>query len=246
MSGLTYVITGANRGIGKGLVSAILLRPQTTVIATVRDVSSATTPLSTLPVGKGSKLIIVKIDSTVDTDPAAAVAELSSKHNITKIDVLVSNAGLLGIIAPVLETPANEVRKHIETNTIGPLVLLQAFMPLLSLSSSPKFLVISSTLGSIGELHNLPVPFFAYGTSKAASNYFLRKVALENPNLISMAFNPGWVQTDMGTGAAKGVGMVDAPMTLEDSVKGLLKLFDEASLEKTGTFTNVSGEPLPW
>lgn len=61
-----------------------------------------------------------------------------------------------------------------------------------------------------------------------------------------MAFNPGWVQTDMGTGAAKQVGMADAPMTLEDSIKGLVKLFDEASLGKTGTFTAVSGEVIPW
>jgi norsolorinic acid ketoreductase len=246
MSGLTYLITGANRGIGKGLLSAFISRPNTTVIAAVRDVPSATISLSSVPLGSDSKLILIKIDSNVDSDPAATVSELATKYSINKIDVLISNAGLLDIIAPVIDTPADQVRKHIETNTIGPLVLLQAFMPLLAASSSPKFLVISSTLGSVGEMGNLPVPFFAYGVSKAAVNYFVRKVAFENPKLISMAFNPGWVQTDMGTGAAKGVGMLDAPMTLDESVKGLVKLFDEASLNKTGTFTAVSGEPILW
>jgi norsolorinic acid ketoreductase len=35
-------------------------------------------------------------------------------------------------------------------------------------------------------------------------------------------------------------------MTLEDNVKGLITLFDAASLEKTGTFTGVEGDTLPW
>ncbi len=95
-------------------------------------------------------------------------------------------------------------------------------------------------------MERLPVPFFAYGLSKAAANYFVRKVAFENPKIVSQAFNPGWVQTDMGSGAAKTVGLEDAPMKLEDSIKGLVKLFDEASPEKTGTFTAVSGEAIPW
>jgi len=246
MSGLTYVITGANRGIGKGLLSTLILRPNTTVVATVRDVESATKTLSAVPVGKDSKLIIVKIDSTVDSDPAAAVEELKTKHNINHVDVLISNAGLLDVIAPVLETSADQVRKHFEVNSIGPLVLLQAFIKLLEASASPKFLVITSAIGSMGDMENFPVPFFAYGISKAAANYFVRKVAFENPKIVSAAFNPGWVQTDMGSGAAKGVGLADAPMTLEDSIKGLVKLFDEATLEKTGTFTAVSGEPIPW
>ncbi|KAE8442533.1 hypothetical protein EG329_003248 [Mollisiaceae sp. DMI_Dod_QoI] len=246
MSGLTYLITGANRGIGKGLLSAYVLRPNTTVIAAVRNIKSATEAFSSVPLGPGSKIITVKIDSTIDTDAAAAVEELKTKYGITNIDVLLPVAGLLDVIAPVLETPAEQMRKHFEVNSIAPLILLQAFKPLLDASSSPKFLVLTSSLGSIGDMQNMPVPFFAYGASKAAANYFVRKVAFENPKLVSMAFNPGWVQTDMGSSAAKQVGLDDAPMTLEDSINGLLKLFDEASLEKTGTFTAVSGEPIPW
>jgi len=246
MSGLTYLITGANRGIGKGLLEAFVARPNTTVIAAVRNTASSTEALKAVPVGTGSKIIIVKIDSTVDSDPAAAVEELKTKHNITHIDILLSNAGLMDIVAPVLDTPPDQVRKHLEVNTIAPLILLQAFKALLDASSAPKFLVITSSIGSIGDMENIPVPFFAYGLSKAAANYFVRKVAFENPTLVSAAFNPGWVQTDMGNGAAEKVGMKGAPMSLEDSVKGLVKLFDEASLEKTGTFTAVSGEPIPW
>jgi norsolorinic acid ketoreductase len=246
MSSQVYVITGANRGIGKGLLSTYIARPNTTVIAAVRDVAKSTKDLSSVVVGKDSKLIIVKIDSTIDIDPAAAVKELETKHSITKVDVLISNAGLMGLIAPTLQTPAQVVRDQFEVNTIGPLNLIQAFFPLLERSNAPKFLVLTSSIGSIGEMESLPVPFFGYGLSKAAANYLVRKLHFENPKLTSMAFNPGWVQTEMGNGAATGVGMEQAPVTIEDSVKALVGLFDDASREKSGTFTASSGEPIAW
>ena len=90
------------------------------------------------------------------------------------------------------------------------------------------------------------MPFFGYGLSKAAANYLVRKLHFENPKLTSMAFSPGWVQTDMGNGAAEGVGMKEAPMSLEDSVRNLIGLFDGANREKSGTFTASSGESVPW
>lgn len=246
MSGQIIVITGANRGIGKGLLSAYIARPNTTVIAAVRDVAKSTKDLSSVSVGKCSKLIFVKIDSTVDSDPAAAVKELETKHSITKVDILISNAGFMGLIAPTLQTPAQVVREQFEVNTIGPLNLIQAFFPLLEKSDAPKFLVLTSSIGSIGDMESLPVPFFGYGLSKAAANYLVRKLHFENPKLTSMAFNPGWVQTDMGNGAATGVGMEQAPMTIEESVKNLVGLFDGASREKSGTFTASSGDAIPW
>ena len=75
MSGLTYVITGANRGIGKGLLETLVLRPQTTVIAAVRDVESSKKTLSSVPVGSGSKIIVVKVDSTSATDASGVYAD---------------------------------------------------------------------------------------------------------------------------------------------------------------------------
>ena len=245
MSGLTYLITGANRGIGKALLEVYLSRPNHAVIAAVRDVASSTKTLSALPVGVGSKLIVVKVDSKVDTDPSAAVAELKSK-GITKVDVLISNAGYMGPVTPLLETSTDVIRESFEVNTIGPFNLIKAFKPLLEASSAPKFLVLTSTIGSFGELPNYQVPFFSYGVSKAAANYLVAKLKYEVPSITAQAFNPGWLQTDMGTGAAKGVGMADAPMSIEDGVKGLVTVFDAASIEKTGTFTAFDGTNIPW
>jgi norsolorinic acid ketoreductase len=246
MPGLTYLITGANRGIGRGLLETFVLRPQTTVIAGVRDVTASCKSLNTVPVGDGSKIIIVKIDSLSATDPKNAAAELKSQHGITKLDVLISNAGHFGKIGPVLSSSAQDLRDHFEVNTIAPLNLIQAFFPLLEASSAPKFFAITSITGTIGDMENVPFPFFAYGISKAAANYLVRKLHFENPNLTSMAFHPGWVQTDMGNGSARIVGMTEAPMSVEDSIKGLVARFDAASRETSGTFTNSTGEDILW
>jgi len=246
MSGLTYLITGANRGIGKALLEVFASRPNTTVIAAVRDVKKSTKDLASVPVDSSSRIIIVKIDSTSETDPEAAVAELASKYNITSLDILIANAGHMGEIVTTLKTKASELRRMLEVNTIGPLTLIQAFAPLLRKSAKPQFLVLTSTIGTLGNMDKIPVPFFGYGLSKAAANYLVRKLHFENPWLISMAFNPGWVQTDMGDGAAAGVGMESAPLTLAESIPKLVKNMDAASRKISGTFTEVDGSPVPW
>lgn len=90
----TYLITGANRGIGQGLTSLILSGPFTTAIATVRDVERLSPELSALPVGTGSKLIVIQLDSQKELDAANAVSELQSKHGIDALDVVIANAGM--------------------------------------------------------------------------------------------------------------------------------------------------------
>ena len=63
-----------------------------------------------------------------------------------------------------------------QVNTNGPLVLFQAAYPLLRLSTKPKFIVVSSGMGSITIGANLPVNTYAYGASKAAVNWVTRKL----------------------------------------------------------------------
>lgn len=240
------MITGANRGICKGLLEAFIARPQTTVSAAVRAVAKSTIALKSVAVGTDSKLVIVKVDSASETDPVAAVSELESKHHISKIDVIIANAGIQHDNAPTLKTPVKDVRTHFEINTIGPLNLIQAFYPLLEKSEESRFLVVSSSLGSMGSMESHPVPFVGYGLSKAATNNITRKLHFENPKLTSVAFCPGWVQTDMGNDSAQKVGMTQAPRSLEDSIVALMRLIDAANRDNSGTFTSITGESVPW
>jgi NAD(P)-dependent dehydrogenase (short-subunit alcohol dehydrogenase family) len=92
----------------------------------------------------------------------------------------------LGLVVPLAS-----MREHFEVNTLGPLALFQAVYPLLKASTaSPKFIPVSSGIGSIAYGSQLPVQKLAYGTSKAALNYLTRKLRMENEGLgMFLSFN---------------------------------------------------------
>jgi norsolorinic acid ketoreductase len=218
-----YFITGANRGIGNGLVQNFVSRPNTVVVATTRDPSSVSSKaLSALPTGKGSKVIVVKLDASHETDAQTAVNELKSTYGITHLDTVIANAGIANYWGPTDTTPVGAFQDHFNINTIGTLTLFQATRPLLEKSSSPKFVYISTVVGSIGDLEKWPLQGVSYGASKAAANYIIRKLHIEHPNLTIFPIHPGWVQTDMGNDGAVANGLDEAPVTLKDSIDGLV------------------------
>jgi len=191
----SYLITGANRGIGRGLVEALAKRPNTTVVAAVRNPETAK-DLEALSTGS-SKVIVVKISSTSETDAKEAVELLKTKHGLTKLDVVVANAGIASSFGKLVDLPLSIVREHWEVNALGPLILFQAIFPLLEKSSDPKFIAVSTAVASIGGMENLPVPFAGYGQSKAALNYITRKLHFEHENMTIFPISPGWVATEM-------------------------------------------------
>ena len=213
----TYLITGANRGIGLGLLEAYLLRPNHTIIATVRDPTTSSAALTSLPTAAGTTLIILKIDSQSPTDPLNAISTLQTTHNITTIDVVIANAGLGATWVPVLQTTPELIRELHEVNTIGPLLLFQATWPLLQKSKNPKFIFMSTGLASFVLAEHLKAPSAAYGASKAAGAYLARKIHFEHENLTTVILYPGWVKTDLGYSLAKAIGVPEPTTTLEVS-----------------------------
>jgi len=244
-----YLITGANRGIGRGLTEAFASRPNTTVIAAVRDpAAKSSKELETLgkELKNGSKIIIVKISATSETEAREAVKSLQDEHAIDHLDVVIANAGISDVYQNASVVDLNKVREHWEVNTLGPLILFQAVLPLLSKSALPKFVVISTIAAAIG-LPQFPMPLSGYGSSKAAINFITRQIHHEHPNLIAFPIHPGWVQTEMGNAGAKAAGIPEAPVTLKDSIDGLTKQIDASTRENAGgQFLSFDGEKLPW
>ncbi|KAI9696304.1 MAG: Vacuolar protein sorting-associated protein 62 [Bogoriella megaspora] len=241
------LITGANRGIGNALVGAFLSREKTVVVACVRDTTTSSSQhLSSLVTAKGSKLIIAKIDSGSDTDARQATIALEQEHGITKLDMVIANAGMGDVAESVLSTQPAAVRRHIDVNAVGVLSLFQATESLLRKAAAPKFFAMSSNLASLGIMEYIPGPWLAYGMSKAALNFLIRKIHFENEWLTAVVLSPGWVQTDMGDFAAKALGVEAAPVTLKDSVRGVLGVIDGSSRERfSGSFVSHEGEVVP-
>ena len=173
-------------------MTTYISRPNSIVIACVRDTNKASSKaLSDLPRGHSSTLIVVKIDSSSILDASAAIKLVKSEHSITCIDVVVANAGITDTYQPPATISIEEMKTLLNVNTIGPLVLFQAVLPLLQKSKNPRFVTISSPLGSVGDMESRPNPMGGYGTSKAALNYITRKIHFTHDNLISFAADPG-------------------------------------------------------
>ncbi|KAH7136793.1 short-chain dehydrogenase [Dactylonectria estremocensis] len=252
-SAQTILITGANRGIGHGIASALLQKPSTTVIAAVRDPSKeSSVALANLPKGTDSRLIIVKLDVTIESDPVAAVETLKNEHNLQSLDVVIANAGISHSGTSVLQSSSSAIADHFAINTTGPIILLQATAPLLKASKNPTFIAISSMMGSIGGMEllaGIPAIMSPYGGSKGALNWFLRRVHFEEPWLTTIAVHPGLVLTDMAKVmfGKLGVDPKDfGAISVEESVKGLVERVATANREVSGTFQNYDGNPLPW
>jgi len=244
----TVLITGANRGIGRGLVAAYLARPDHVVVAAVRDPSNSTSKtLPALPAGDGSSLIIVPLDGSSDTSALDAVELLKTKHGIKSIDLVIANAGIANFYGTALQTPLAGTREHLNINVVAPLALFQAVHPLLSAASTPKFITVTSTVGSIGEMDRIPMISTAYGASKAALNYITRKIHFEYPDIITFPINPGWLKTEMGNAGAEAHGMTEAPVEVEDGVKGIVSQIDKATRENSsGKFITFDGAEPSW
>lgn len=179
-------------GLGKGLVQHYLNQRDYTVITGVRDPSHANSKaLFDLPKSDGSSIIVVKIDSASETDASSAVNDLQSTHGITALDVVIANAGISKVFPPVSETKIPDVLEHFKVNVIGVIYLFQAVLPLLNKAKAPKFITLSTSAASIGNMQNRNFPNTPYGTSKAAVNYITRKIHFENPNLTAFPLDPG-------------------------------------------------------
>lgn len=174
------------------MLEALIKRENTIVIAAVRNLTDAhSKSLQSLVAGSGSKVITVVIDSNQEHSAKQAMDTLQTKHDIKKLDVVIANAGISKYYGLAEVTPISEVREHFEVNTIGTLILFQATWPLLKLSSNPTFMALTTGLASIGEMGDLPIPAAAYGISKVALNYLVRKIHFENPELTAFVLSPG-------------------------------------------------------
>jgi norsolorinic acid ketoreductase len=79
----------------------------------------------------------------------------------------------------------------VEVNVYGPLALYQATCELLMAAEEPKFVFLSTRMGSIGRMEKAPFPVGAYGATKAMMNHLVRKMHFETERLIAFSIYPG-------------------------------------------------------
>ncbi|KZO92380.1 NAD(P)-binding protein [Calocera viscosa TUFC12733] len=248
MSPTVYIVSGANRGIGLELVTQLAARENVVVFAGARNPSTATA-LRALESKSPSKVHVVKLTSADEADNKAAVAKI--KQVAGRLDVVIANAGSGIAVVPAEHVPLDVMREAFEVNVLGPLVLFQATYQLLKASNdSPKFIVISSTAGSLEAGTKFPGPVLPYGTSKAAVNYVAAKLHYEYPGLVVFPLHPGAVDTDLSVQGKKLLpAIADLPLiTTEASSRGILRVVDAAKRDEEAgpKFLSYDGSVIPW
>ncbi|WWC66329.1 uncharacterized protein I206_100230 [Kwoniella pini CBS 10737] len=234
------LITGTNRGIGLGLAKAYAKQPNTNVILGLRDPNSGSMP--EIETAQGSKAIKVKIDSG-DIPSAKKAMEDLKTQGIDKIDIVIANAAIGDCFGGLHEVDLNSFEEHWRINVLAPLALFQACVPLMPEGS--KFIWMSSGASIIDRI---PDKLDAgYGITKSSMNYLARYAHFEQPNIITFSLSPGWVQTEMGDRGAKWAGMEKAPLTVEESVSGIIKVINEATKDKySGLHIRYDGSQSKW
>ncbi len=219
----TYLITGANRGIGYEYCRQLQAKGDR-VIAVCRTAS------------EDLKQLGVQVEEGIDITSDASVAALRTRLGEGAIDVLINNAGILKRVT-LEDLDFESIREQFEVNALGTLRVTHALLPLLKTGS--KVVIMTSRMGSIED--NTSGSSYGYRMSKVAVSMAGKSLSLDlKPRGIAVAIlHPGLVQTRMTNFTAGGI-------TPEESVKNLLARIDELTLENTGTFWHANGEVLPW
>ncbi|KAL2121172.1 hypothetical protein VTJ04DRAFT_5199 [Mycothermus thermophilus] len=257
-----YLITGANRGIGLAITAHLLTRPHTTVIATARSLDPNPFAVLNEKTHPTSRLIPFQLDVTSSSSLDTLVSRLRDEHTIASVDVVIANAGTKTGFGGVLSGDlAERARRDWEVNVAGGVMgVLRGVWPLLKPSDGngeeeggkgkrvKKFVLMSSSVGSIGGLETEFLPAVTgYGMSKAAANYFVKMAGKELQGRLAVAaVHPGWVKTDMGQDLADELGAPEPPVSVEESIEGVVKQIDDLTYENSGRFVTWNGVELPW
>jgi NAD(P)-dependent dehydrogenase (short-subunit alcohol dehydrogenase family) len=226
------LVTGANRGIGHEVVRQLGARGFQVFVA-ARDSHKGHQAAEELKKA-GANAIFVPLDVS---DPQTLTTAVHSVSEITDhLDVLVNNAGiLLEEDADISQVSPETVLKTFKTNTLGPLLVTQAFLPLLSRSDSPRVINVSSGGGQLSEGMDTWSP--AYCLSKSALNAVTCLFAAAFPDICVNSVCPGWVRTDMGG--------PNATRSVEEGADTIVWLATEAPKDIKGKFLQRR-QQIPW
>jgi NAD(P)-dependent dehydrogenase (short-subunit alcohol dehydrogenase family) len=236
----TVVVTGASRGMGLEFSKQYLARGAR-VFAGARDPDGAA-KLRALRDQNPDRLTIVPMD-VADEDSIRRSAQLVAQKTQTA-DVLINNAGIGGISRDTGKTEElgtfhfDDAWVVFRTMAIGPLLMVQEYLPMLKRSSHAKVGNVSSGYGSIsGNVNRSP---YYYSAAKTALHQLMRSFAADGKqwNIATVLLDPGWVQTDMGG--------PNAPLPVDQSIRGMIKVMDQLTIETSGRFIKWDGSAMPW
>ncbi|VDD89401.1 unnamed protein product [Enterobius vermicularis] len=250
----SILITGANRGIGLGLLKQWAKYPEVKhIFACVRKPSEGS-ELGELAKAD-ARIHCIQLDVNADKSISDAVRKVKTTlGDDVGLNLLINNAGIMIADGSKLEGADRSMYlQHFDTNVVSVAKVVEAFYALLKLASENSvskewgvhraaIINISSALGSIS-LNNGGTKYvknIPYGLSKTALNQLTKTLAVDfTPNaILVVSMDPGWCRTDMG-----GSG---ATYSVEESTKKQVETALTLRQEHSGSFIKNTGEILPY
>jgi NAD(P)-dependent dehydrogenase (short-subunit alcohol dehydrogenase family) len=186
IQGSVALVTGANRGIGRALVAALLERGAARVYAGARRVSE----LDSLVAGSGGRVVPLQLDVTSAEHIRAAAARAGD------VALLVNNAGIARKIGGEFTDAdwLDHLREEFEVNAIAPLAVTQSFAPILKANGGGAIVNVSSVAG----LTAFPA-FVSYSASKSAVHSITQstRALLAGQGTFVAGVYPGPIETGM-------------------------------------------------
>ena len=178
------LVTGANRGIGRALVQALLAANIAKVYAAARSVEKLG------DFANDRRVVVVPVDVT-DERSVAALAKRAED-----VTLLINNAGVLDF-GSVLDAPRNAFERNFGTNFYGVLSMSRAFAPVIERKGGGAIVNIL-TLVALASMPGLGV----YNASKAAAWSLTQslRAGLASRKIAVFGVFPGAVDTDMLAG----------------------------------------------
>jgi len=218
----TWLVTGANRGIGLELARQLHARGDTVIAACRR---------STPELDAVGCEVVADVDVSSDEVGEVLDAALGDR----RLDVVVNNAGLLHD-DPLERLDYAGAVAQFQVNALGPLRMTTALLP--RLGEGGKVAIVSSRAGSIGDRPSGGM--YGYRSSKAAANMVGANLAhdLAPRGIHVVVLHPGFIRTEM----TRGAGNEDP----DEAAAGLIARVDELDASRSGRFFHAHGDEIPW
>lgn len=236
------VITGADRGLGLAL-SAGLLQQGWRVFA--GQYMSEWSQLDTLAQGYPDRLTLVSLD-VASTESVQAAAQAVAAR-VDHVDLLINNAG---VASPTMYRDLREPQDYSEMhrlydiNALGPVRMVEAFLPLTDRGEMKRLCFVSSEAGSIERAKR--TAWYSYCTSKAALNMAVKLMFnhLRPDGYTFRLYHPGWMRTYMS-----GTKNVEGLLEPEEAAEPALAYFladQDGGEEDRLVLRDYQGDEWPW
>jgi NAD(P)-dependent dehydrogenase (short-subunit alcohol dehydrogenase family) len=233
------LVTGGSRGIGLEFTRQYLAKGFRVCAASRNPWDSA--ELQQLQAQHKDRLVIIQLDVGDEGSRRDCFQTLATHTG--KLDLLINSAGILSgneeFCHPMGELRQDDICRTFLINSVAPLMMVEAALPLLRKGAQPVVANISSDNGSISRKSYGGK--YGYSASKAALNMITRILAvdLSAHGIIVVSLHPGWVKTTMTRNE-------NAPLEPSESIGGMIQVLESLDMNDTGRFLDWTGKEIPW